>query len=375
MLDDKTEEVVFDSLNNALYEYLENTNSVKGSAKFEKLKNDYINFIKEKEAEGVNVRKIFVENSPKNKEIFLNLINLFNNYAELFDDTVVLTRKSTLEILYDEVKKWAKEQGMELLIPVGNCDGQAYEYKENYLGVALMMHYFMDSGYIAKVGGKIVPMSVMVEPTDVKALKEFKEKSEFGLFEAVVTKDGKLYMCLDEHEILVNYLLAQGVDVKGALRINQSPLGNDSICFSSLYHFNNWCSDVVGDKQIKLTDEQAKTIVMLLLTIKKNRLTTSDNSLMKVLEFSSNLVYNLIEFTCGSKSSFDLKIARWNMLTLEEASHGEINASEMQKRIVDMYRRSEDETSEGRKIWNQILACVKNDNKNMKLESDESELF
>ena len=65
-------------------------------------------------------------------------------------------------------------------------------------------------------------------------------------------------MSNEEHEILINYLLADGVDVKGALRLNQNALtGEDELTVSSLYHFKGWFEDLEDDLFLKVTSSQA----------------------------------------------------------------------------------------------------------------------
>jgi len=337
-----------------LKSYKNAKDEIKKKEDFVNFKSEFVQFIEVLQASGVNLKDIFIKQMGYNQNLFDDLLVVVNNYPDLFKICERSVGFDVFKLLYEEMRNYALENGLLFKTRVNPKRGSLTEDEaasENFVGVALILHMFYESGYLYYDNGKIKKKDVKVDHKNLKAVANIKNTNKNGFIEGIIDRKGQFYMSNEEHEILINYLLADGVDVKGALRLNQNALtGEDDLTVSSLYHFKGWFEDLEDDLFLKVTSSQAETLCELLDVVKMGKLTKVNNSLENVLRKSSNLGFSLIQYNYTNSPEFDLKTARWNFLTFEEVTGGLINAKEWQQKVLDMYRIKVELGGEGEEL-------------------------
>lgn len=308
---------------------------------FERFYEDYISFIKALEDRGYSANEIFTRHNRDNKNGFDALLGLVNKYPGLIEDYSGEGLKpelfGQLELMVDGKSRVLRSGD----IKVGakkKFETSYHNFKKDYKGVAFYLSTLRSAGFLTINNGNIGYSDTLVEPTDIKRIEELKNRTNFDLYEFVITKDGKVYFSLFEHAYMCRFLIGLGKDVKGALRVSQAPVGNRQMLLSSLINSADEESEFKEDNFIKVTDAQAKAVVSLISCLNKHKKLQRGNRIEDVLDYSSNLGYGVIGAGEKRIEDFNLKIAKWNYLQFEEFSGGEINASEKFKQVVEKYR-------------------------------------
>ncbi len=133
-----------------------------------------------------------------------------------------------------------------------------------------------------------------------------------GFCSAIVTQDGTFYPVKTTHANLIIDMDNYHIDLKGAYRITECQTGDISV--SSLEIFQK-LSTGIDASLIKLTEEQAKTLITYYTTIR--RITSSKSNFIEMLKNSTNLGWHLFSFNPNSHS-ISTKIALYNIDQLIE---------------------------------------------------------
>ncbi len=131
--------------------------------------------------------------------------------------------------------------------------------------------------YITLKEGKIISFleSTEVTPQEFK----FRTKRLKNGYEAIITKDGKLYFASDGHNILLLLLMDVGVNTSGAIRVTEDENGNTTLSslnsnlaqidrFSGYYKAQKGVSEF-NDVTIRITKEQVKTLLRYVSALNK----------------------------------------------------------------------------------------------------------
>ena len=137
---------------------------------------------------------------------------------------------------------------------------------------------FIYQGYIVEndKGNLSVP-KLFLSDINVKNMRDIISQNVYNLPEAIICADGKVYPAKGIHDNLVQFLIANNVDLKDAIRVDAIEIGNHvrgnkrdgRIIFSSLEQFGYMWDELNHDKAVWLTPEQADSMYMFFLAVKQ----------------------------------------------------------------------------------------------------------
>ena len=214
-----------------------------------------------------------------------------------------------------------------------NCElnKEASEVLDNF-------YHLLMEGDLVVHGGKILKQDVKVDPLSGKDVYIAIKNNSFGMCEGVITKEGSLYLTKCIHESLLNYLFACGVDLKGAVRVQEAAMIG-MLNFSSFESYVAFADEFVCDKHLRLTESQAETMVNLYQTLKNNKLLKKPASFETILKASENLGWCMFDASKTRKSSdFNIVYAKENLMLLNQKFNYELGADGFFDDIVHEFR-------------------------------------
>lgn len=137
---------------------------------------------------------------------------------------------------------------------------------------------FLYQGYLVEKENhnlSIVPLTL--PEVDFKNMRNMISQNLQKMPEAIICADGKVYPAKDMHDLLVQFLIANNVDITSAVRVDAIEIGynvkansnNGRIIFSSLDQFSYMWKELCQDKTVWLTKEQADSMYKFFLEVKK----------------------------------------------------------------------------------------------------------
>lgn len=138
---------------------------------------------------------------------------------------------------------------------------------------------FIYQGYIVENEDhslSIAPLTM--QAVDIKNMRKAISQNLQKMPEAIITEDGKVYPAKDMHDLLVQFLIANNVDLRGAIRIDAIEIGynvtgnrrDGRIIYSSLDQFGYKWKELYHDKSVWLTKEQAESMYKFFLAVKQH---------------------------------------------------------------------------------------------------------
>jgi len=133
-------------------------------------------------------------------------------------------------------------------------------------------------GYIVEKDNHSLSVAKLTLPSvDVKNMRNMIDQNLQKMPEAIICEDGKVYPAKDMHDLLVQFLLANNVDLRGAIRVDAIEIGyhvtgdpkDGRIIFSSLDQFGYMWKELHRDKAVYLTKEQAESMYKFFLAVKQ----------------------------------------------------------------------------------------------------------
>lgn len=328
-------------------------NKINVSSEYQSFMEDYVKLLTLVRDNGYNIGDIFSVSTGFNKEVFTQLLYLIERHSRKNEKTKELfiqgisnefmflyiksrpeTRKTSCgDIVTDKVVNLGVFNGEPL-----TEFGEDFEY--SYVKPIEKITRFMESGLLLSTPKGFIVTNTKINPKRVEDILRVASLDKNSQYEASFLTNGDVFLPLWDHEISQELLLALGVDVKNAVRLNQSDIKKElrEFVLTSFYIYRKTICEFKDDKQIKITKAQAESIVDYLSTLYNNGILKGD-SLDNILNRSMNLGW---AFVRGSYSirpeDFDLTKARINLEEFEEASDGAISAHEFYNRIVDELR-------------------------------------
>ncbi len=191
---------------------------------------------------------VFINKPHKNNTI---LFNRFLNYINL---------------LHLKYKKAMPELNIHSFLNQFAREVYAYNAK-------LPLYYlaeWLNSGEVTLKNQRLTKANLEVQDITYQNLINFCNHKNKKLLQCIVTADGKLYFAIRTHEELVKFLGSTGVNLKGAIRINNDYQGGQFF-LSSLESFNLVFPELAYEKSISITQAQANTILKYYEAIKPYR--------------------------------------------------------------------------------------------------------
>lgn len=311
----------------------------------ERFWDEFITLIKRYEDQGIIVEDIFFKENIWNADVFQDFICLINSHLDRIGDNKELVGKEYFTSLFSEFnqkigdsRNVCENKYVTLNLFNGGKVMVHNNYYDSYRCVCSTLEEFFDAGFLKLEGGQVVKNNIKVLPTDNNKITQIKNDSVFKMIEGVITKDGSFYMSLNLHEPTLNYLLACGKSVKGAVRVQQDEYAK-RVDYSSFYNYLSF-DEFDDDKIIRLTDAQAKTMAELFNTLNDHKQIASTK-----IEFSSflnrcnNLGWCLFSFSRSvSSSDFSVPLAKRNIRLLKEYYAGEFDDESFLENVVDEFR-------------------------------------
>jgi len=309
---------------------------------------DYLLIFEKYKKDGIKLGDIFRIYKERNVEVFDKLLSFSEKYMAEFETDFF----SFLNELYFEFmviyayQKYENENfhnnDFKFEIVTGNGELMlidVVDFNDHCLCVVEEMRSLERDGYLKFAGGKLKKNNLTFNPSDFNSLKKAREANRFELYEAMVTKNGDIYAVLVDHLDLSKFLTANGINLKGAVRINQPSSSSSRLVLSSMYLYRNELSSAINDKQIILTRSQVETIVAFHNCLCGGRNFYS-SSLDDVLYRSENLGWCMLPFSASvNREDFNLRNAKLNLREFNEASGGKVDEDGLYDKFKEEFKR------------------------------------
>lgn len=294
---------------------------------------------------GKDLSSIIYTNRSDNKVDFMELLYIVDGW--ILKDSYFLTNEEVCEIFESYARRI--NQAMQNEAKEGFKKVLVDETKNEYMHLTEDMCYGLENlfgvigefykyGYLRVEGNKTRKVNIAVEPDSEKSVITAKRLNHHNLFEGAITKDGVMYTCFNIHETMLSYLSCLGIDLSGAVRV-QEAVNLGKFNFSSFVTYVGFESHFEKDDFIVLSDKQAKTMESIVNSLKKAHLLKSGNEFEDVLLRSDNLGWNMFYASKSRKvSDFNLYVAKKNTTTLGELNNLYFDGDAFYKDVVYEYR-------------------------------------
>ena len=206
-------------------------------------------------------------------------------------------------------------------------------YKRDFVDVTYILKEMNASGYFEKTAGKLGPKNLSAKLDNLSEVNKLVGASKYKLYEGVIVPDGTLYVSLNEHTCMTMFMIANGIDLEGSLRITQMPNGNRQFSLSSCNYLTAYgIHGFEKDKNIMITDNQAKSLYKFFRGIKSEN-KGGGQTLMQILARSVNFGWDFLNVTMED-INISLKHAKYNSMTLEDNLEGEFDGKSLYRKVV-----------------------------------------
>ena len=299
----------------------------------QKLKKDYNKFAKMCKDKGMSPYQIFTVPTGANQEFFDALLEVFNKNIE--QDLTPLQKTKVFDELYSEYRLEPNVNGLTSL-SYGRCSKYSLPYDEfqkNFIDVLYILKELNSVGYIRIEDGKLKPINLKVNVETLTEASRLVSKSKYKLYEGLITPSGDFYVSLNEHSCMCMFMIANGVDMKGSLRITQMPEGNRQFSLSSCNYLETYSiKGFEDDHNIKITDEQAQSLYKFFKSIKKEN-KGGGQTLMQILARSINFGWDFLNIM-PEDVNISLKHAKYNLQTFQDNMEGEFDGQALYRQVV-----------------------------------------
>lgn len=266
------------------------------------------------------IRKMgdLIKKSEKQNIKLNEIFSCFNKENLIYFQKILKILSSELE--EDDITEYLDVFVNELLDNTGykmddnNKVDNDYKIRFQIHDIFVKILNFIDSGYLYVDGGEIKCKDIRLSPDD-ENFKRTINSSMIRACDGLIDKNGKFYFAYNEHEYMVQYLMAMSIDLTNALRVHQSHL-NKEFALSSFCHYYSKGSNEVfkNDTNLALVKKQLETLKKILSLYHSDK-----EYILSVLKNSINLGFDFLSTSKYSgNENFDYKVATHNIMQLSK---------------------------------------------------------
>ncbi|MBE5757413.1 MAG: hypothetical protein E7345_00570 [Clostridiales bacterium] len=146
-------------------------------------------------------------------------------------------------------------------------------------------------------------------------------------YDALMTRDGTIYLAVTEHEDIIPYLIANSIDLKGAVRISYNPKPDkyrkEPLIFGTLFPYMGMITyaspdDMRSDSSIVLSSSRISKLCDYMVEVIPN---VTETKMKRIFQFSENFGYdfNSKSNQCDASRNYMIGMTNLNKIMDEVA--------------------------------------------------------